>query len=125
MEKSMFERMGITYRKVGDYYLPNVALPNSTKANYGRWGRHHKEFLLNHHKVVYYNLLTACELNQYLNDLDERAQAMYEKLVDDFAKQEGVDENLKMRDQMLWVKRMNNITNRATEIVNAEMIYTV
>lgn len=83
----------------------------------------HKRYLKQNHKVLYYNLLTSGKLNSYLVDIEQQAQDLFSRLVKDLAEKENVTENLKATDQMLWVRKMNNIRNRATEIVNADIIY--
>ena len=84
-----------------------------------------RRYLKNHHKVLYYNLLTKCKLHEHLADINEDSTEMYDRLVKQIAEKEGVSEQLKASDQMEWVRRMNNITNRAKEIVCNELIYTV
>ena len=126
MTKTIFEQMGGTYTQVGDYYLPDLKLPEEeTQANIGVWGMRHKRYLKQNHKVRYYNLLTSGKLNSYLADIEQQAQDLFLRLVKDLAEKENVTEELKATDMMLWVQKMNNICNRATEIVNAELIYTV
>ena len=85
----------------------------------------HKRYLKQNHKVFYYNLLTSGKLNSYLADIEQQAQDLFSRLVKDLAEKENVTENLKATDQMLWVRKMNNIRNRAMEIVNADIIYAV
>lgn len=118
------ENTGINYTLVGDVYIPNLV---STDTNYeiGYWGRKHKEYIKQYKPAFYTTLLTQCKLNSYLHDVDLRATEMYDTLVKQLAKQEGVTEKLKATDMMLWIQKMNNIRNRAKEIVNAELIYTV
>ena len=126
MAKTIFEEMGGTYTRVGDYYLPNLKLPEEEKqANIGVWGMRHKRFLKENNRVLYANLMTSGKLVAYLDDIEQQATAMFLRLVKELAEKENVTEELKATDQMLWVKKMNNIRNRATEIVNAELIYTV
>ena len=126
MAKTIFEQMGGTYTRVGDYYLPDLKLPEEEKqANIGVWGMRHKRFLKENHRVLYANLMTSGKLVAYLDDIEQQATAMFLRLVKELAKIENVTEDLKATDQMLWVQKMNNIRNRATEIVNAELIYTV
>lgn len=84
-----------------------------------------RHYLKNHHRVLYYNLLTKCKLHDHLADINEDAAEMYDRLVKQLAAKEGITEQLKAKDQMEWVRRMNNITNRAHEIVCNELIYTV
>ena len=126
MAKTIFEEMGGTYTRVGDYYLPNLKLPEEEKqANIGVWGMRHKRFLKENHRVLYANLMTSGELVAYLDDIEQQATDMFLRLVKELAEKENVTEELKAADQMLWVQKMNNIRNRATEIVNSELIYTV
>ena len=126
MAKTIFEEMGGTYTRVGDYYLPNLKLPEEEKqANIGVWGMRHKRFLKENHRVLYANLMTSGKLVAYFDDIEQQATAMFIRLVKELAEKENVTEELKAIDQMLWVQKMNNIRNRATEIVNAELIYTV
>ncbi len=126
MAKTIFEEMGGTYTRVGDYYLPDLKLPEEEKqANIGVWGMRHKRFLKENHRVLYANLLTSGKLVAYLDDIEQQATAMFLRLVKELAEKEGVSEELKATNQMLWVQKMNNIRNRATEIINAELIYTV
>ncbi len=96
-----------------------------TEANIGVWGMRHKRYLKQNHKVRYYNLLTSGKLNSYLADVEQQAQHLFLRLVKDLAEKENVTEELKSTDMMLWIQKMNNIRNRATEIVSAELIYTV
>ena len=114
----------ITYTQQGDYLMPDLKLPEPPKIEIGIWGKRHLGYLKSHHHVIYTNLLTSCKFTAYLADIDEKANEMFDRLVKQFAKQEGVTEQLKAEDQMLWVRKMNNIRNRATEIVNKELIYT-
>lgn len=111
------ENTGISYTLVGDVYIPNLV---STDTNYeiGYWGRKHKEYIKQYKPAFYTTLLTQCKLNSYLHDVDVRATEMYDALVKKLAKQEGVKEKLKATDMMHWVQAMNNISNRAREIVN-------
>lgn len=126
MANTIFEQTGGTYTQVGDYMLPDLLPAEEEKeANIGVWGMRHKRYLKQNHKVLYYNLLTSGKLNSYLVDIEQQAQDLFSRLVKDLAKKENVTENLKATDQMLWVRKMNNIRNRATEIVNADIIYKV
>ena len=126
MAKTIFEEMGGTYTQVGDYLLPDLKLPEEEKqANIGVWGMRHKRFLKENHRVLYTNLMTSRKLVTYLDDIERQATTMFLRLVKELAEKENVTEKLKATDQMLWVQKMNNIRNRATEIVNAELIYTV
>ena len=121
--KTLFEKNGGKYEMRGDYRLPCVALPQDTTEHIGVWGERHRRFLRTQHRVRYYNLLTAGTLNGYLADLDKRAERMFEDIVKSLAENEGVTEKLKAAAPMEWVQRMNNIRNRATEIVNAEVVH--
>ena len=126
MANTIFEQTGGTNTRVGDYMLPDL-LPaeEETETNIGVWGMRHKRYLKQNHKVRYYNLLTSGKLNSYLTDIEQQTQNLFLRLVKDLAEKENVTEELKSTDMMLWVQKMNNIRNRATEIVNAELIYTV
>ena len=124
--KTIFENNGGTYTQVGDYLLPNLSLPAEEKEmNIGVWAMRQKRYLKRNHKVRYYNLLTSGKLNSYLADIEQQAQDLFSRLVKDLAEKENVTENLKATDQMLWVRKMNNIRNRATEIVNAEILFNI
>ena len=126
MASAIFEQTGGTYTQVGDYMLPDLLPAEEEKeANIGVWGMRHKRYLKQNHKVLYYNLLTSGKLNSYLADVEQQAQDLFLRLVKDLAEKENVTEELKASDMMLWVQKMNNIRNQATEIVNAEIIYTV
>ncbi len=124
MEKSLFEQMGGTYTQVGDYMLPNLIFPEHQDQPIGVWGQRHARHLKQHHKIIYMNLLTSGKLNSYLADINEQAENMFSRLVNQMAEKQGVTEQLKADNQMEWIARMNNIRNRATEIVNADIIYT-
>lgn len=124
MANTIFEKQGGTYTQVGDYMLPDLLPAEEEKeANIGIWAMQHKRYLKQHHKVLYYNLLTRGKLNSYLADIEQQAQQLFLRLVKELAEQENVTEELKSTDMMLWVRNMNNIRNRATEIVNAELVY--
>ena len=122
--KTIFENNGGTYTQVDAYLLPNLSLPAEEKeTNIGVWAMRHKRYLKQSHKVRYYNLLTSGKLDSYLADIEEQAEKMFSELVKSLAKEEKVTEELKATDMMLWVQKMNNIRNRATEIVNEQVIY--
>lgn len=124
MAKTIFEKAGGTYTQVGDYMLPDLLPAEEEKeAHIGIWGLRHKRYLKQNHKVFYYNLLTSGKLNSYLTDIEQQAQHLFSRLVKDLAEKENVTEKLKANDMMLWVQKMNNIRNRAAEIVNAEIVY--
>ena len=123
MSKTIFEEMGGAYVRQGDYDLPCLSLPTEKENKpIGVWGQRHLRYLKQHRKVLYTNLLTSGKLNSYLADIDEQAEGMFFRLVKQMAEREGVTEQLKVENQMEWVGRMNNIRNRAMEIVNEEII---
>ena len=119
------ERTGISYTLQGDYYLPDLELPAEEQQPIGIWGQRHLRYIREHRKALYTGLLLDGKLNSYLADLNEQAEDMFFRLVKELAEKENVTEELKATDMMLWVQKINNIRNRATEIVNAELIYTV
>ena len=121
--KSIFEQSGGTYTVQGDYRLPNLTLPAEDERPIGVWGQRRQNYLKHNRKVLYYNLLTSGKPHSHLADVEKEAQALFSRLVKEYAEKEGVTEQLKATDQMAWVRRMNNIRNRATEIVNNEVIY--
>ena len=125
MEKRIFnEQTGISYTLQGDYYLPDLALPEQEDTPIGLWGQQHLKYIKQHRKILYTNLLTSGKLNGYLADLDKQAEDMFFRLVKEMAEREDVTEQLKAENQMEWVTRMNNIRSRATEIINNDIIYT-
>ena len=113
----------ITYTQQGDYLLPDLKLPKQPKVEIGIWGKRHLRYLKSHHPIIYTNLLTSCKLTVYLADIDKQAEDLFFRLVNQLAKQEGVTEQLKANNQILWVQKKNNIRNRAMEIVNTEIIF--
>ena len=113
----------ITYTQQGDYLLPDLKLPEQPKVEIGIWGKRHLQYIKQHHPIRYTNLLTTCKLTAYLVDIDEEATEMFDRLVKQIAEREGVTEQLKANNQMLWVARINNIRSRAMEIVNTELIF--
>ena len=114
----------ITYTQQGDYLLPDLKLPDQPKVEIGIWGKRHLRYLKSHHTIIYTNLLTSCKLTAYLADIDEEATEMFNRLVKQLTEKEGVTEQLKAENQMLWVKKMNNIRNQAQEIINTEIIFS-
>ena len=120
--KSIFEQIGGTYTMQGDYRLPNLTLP-AEERHIGVWGQRRLRYLKQHRKVLYYNLLTSGKLHSHLADVEEEAQSLFSRLVKEHAEKEGISEQLKTADQMAWVRQMNNIHSRATEIVNADVIF--
>lgn len=124
MKKSFTDkRTGVSYTLHGDYYLPDLALPAEEQQPIGVWGQRHLRYIKQHRKVLYTNLLTSGKLNSYLADIDKQAEEMFSRLVKQMAMRESVTEQLKADNQMEWVARMNNIRSRATEMVNAELIF--
>jgi len=124
MEKVIYdEKNGLWYELQGDYYIPCVKLPEEEQHPIGVWGQRHLRYIKQHRKVLYLNLLTSGKLNGYLADLDEQAEEMFDNLIMQYKKAEGITEKLKADNQMEWVGLMNNIRQTATEIVNAELIY--
>ena len=121
--ESLFEQLGGTYTRQGDYCLPDVCLPPEEERPIGIYGQRRRAFLKAHHRVLYYNLLTAGTLDGHLADIEEQAEAMFSRLVKQLSEKEGVTEALKSENQMLWVQRMNNIRSAAMEIVANELIY--
>lgn len=125
MEKHIVDKKtGIGYTLQGDYYIPDLTLqPEDDTRPVGIWGMRHRDYLKNHRKAIYSIMLMDNTLHSYLADINEHAEDMFFLLVKDMAKSEGITEQLKAENQMLWVQKMNNIRNRATEIVNSELIY--
>ena len=121
--ESLFEQQGGTYTRQGDYCLPNVCLPPEEERPIGIYGQRRRVYLKKHHRVLYYNLLTAGVLDGHLADLNEQAEAMFSRLVKQLSEKEGVTEAPKEGNQMLWVQRMNNIRSAAMEIVANDLIY--
>lgn len=119
---SLYEVKDGSYTSVGDFNIPNLFL---TETNYeiGFWGYRHKKHLKENHRIIYYNLLTSGKLNSYLHKIDVRASKQYDLLVKQLAERQGVTEQLKADNQILWVQKINNIANQAREIVNNEIIY--
>ena len=122
--KSVFEQSGGTYTMQGDYRLPNLTLPAEEERPIGVWGKRRLRYLKQHHKALYYNLLTSGKIHSHLADIEEQAQQLFLRLVKELAEKEGVTEQLKAADQMAWVWKMNNIRSVATEIIFEEIIYT-
>ena len=125
MEKSLFEQMGGTYTQVGDYLLPNITLPPQDSISIGIWGQRHARYLKQHRKVLYMNLLASGKLSSYLADINQQAEKMFSRLVNEMADKQGVTEQLKASEPMLWVGRMKAIRNTAMEVVNSEVIFVV
>ena len=124
MAKTIFEQTGGTYTMQGDYCLPDLTLPAEEERPIGIWAHRRLRYLKQHHKILYYNLLTSGKLHSHLADVEEEAQTLFLRLVKQYAEQEGLTEQMKAENQMEWVRRMNNIRERVNEVVNAEIIFT-
>jgi len=122
-QKTIFEQLGGTYSQQGDYMLPNLTLPDTKEYVTEKYGHMRQRYLKKHRPILYTNLLTSCTLSEHLADIEEECSERMDSLVKAMAKQEGVTEALKAADQMAWVRRMNNIRNRAEEIVLNEIVY--
>ena len=112
----------INYTLVGDYYIPNIALPEENRS-IGRWGRLHRDYLKEHRPIRFNDLILSGQLWTYLADLNEQAQERLSLIIEQMKASEGVTEELKATDHMAWVGAMNSILNRAEEIILREMIY--
>ena len=124
MEKFIYDKNnGLWYELQGDYYIPCLKLPDEEQKEIGVWGMRHLEYIKQHRKAIYNRLQTECKLNSYLYDVNSQAEEMFETLINKFKQAENITEQLKSDNQMKWVRLMNNIRNRATEIVNTELIY--
>ena len=122
-QKTIFEQLGGTYSRQGDFLLPNLKMPEQPEYTIGVWGQRRRRYLKKHRPILYTNLLTSCKLSEHLAEIDEECNERMESLVKAMANQERVTEALKAADQMAWVQRMNNIRNRAEEIVLNEIVY--
>ena len=123
MAKTIFEQMGGTYTMQGDYCLPDLTLPPEEERPIGVWTQRRLRYLKQHHKILYYNLLTSGKLQSHLADVEEEAQTLFLRLVKQYAEREGVTEQLKAENPTEWVQKMNNIRNRAAETVYADLIF--
>ena len=124
MENTFYdENNGLWYELRGDYYIPCLTVPAQEERPIGIWGRRHLQYIKTERKTLYTELLASGRLNAYLADFNEQATAQMRLLITQMAEREGVTEQLKAQDQMLWVQRMNNIRDRAMEIVNHVLIY--
>lgn len=120
--KSIFEEMGGSYTKVGDYNLPNLEI-QAMEGTYGVWGMRHRKYLRDNNRVKFYTLMSSGKLHQYLTEVDVQAEKLFEDTVKKLAEKEGVSEKIKKKNQMDWVGKMNNIRERAMEIVNEDVIF--
>lgn len=120
----MSKQKSISYRRVGDYNIPNlVLLPEEANIRLGKWGMLHKDYLMKYKKVVFTTLLAECKLYQHCAEIENQARSMYNTLVEQMKKSEGVAEHLKADNQMEWVCRMQNIEARVSELVCSSLIY--
>ena len=124
MGKSIFEEMGGRYEKQGGYLIPCLTLPTEKETVIGIWGQRHLRYLKEYRRVTYSNLLTSGRLNAYLADIDRQAQERFETLIEQMKQAQGITEQLKAENALVWVGRMNNIRACAREIVEREIIYT-
>ena len=123
MKKTIFEEMGGTYIRHGDYLIPCLTLPEEEQRFIGVWGQRHKCYLKEHKRAFYIILLTSGRLNSYLADIEEQAQERFERIVEQMKQVQGITEQLKAENQLEWVGRMNNVQACAREIVDKEVIY--
>ena len=115
--------MTLEYKRIGDYSIPLLSLNEQDEYTIGFFGRRYKAYLKEKHKIIYYNLLTKQELLSHIRSIEEEANALYETLIEQLKAQEHITEQLKAEDPIKWIKMMNNITNRAQEIVLDQIIY--
>lgn len=123
MNKTIFEQMGGTYTVQGDYCLPDLTIQPEEERPIGVWAQRRLRYLKQHHKILYCNLLTSGKLQSHLADIEEEAQSLFLRLVKEYAEKEGVTEQLKAKNPMEWVQKMNNIRNRVAETVCADLIF--
>ena len=123
MAKTIFEQTGGTYTIQGDYCLPDLALLPEEKRPIGVWAHRRRQYLKQHHKILYCNLLTSGKLHSHLADVEEEAQTLFLRLVKEYAEREGLTEQLKAENPTEWVQKMNNIRSRAAETVYADLIF--
>ena len=124
MEKYIFDKCnGLWYELQGDYYIPCLMLNEPDTAPIGMWGRKHQQYLKEHHPMLYSNLILTGRLHSYLAGIDTRARSKLHLLVTQLAEKEGINEQLKVQDQLSWVGAMSSIRNRAEEFINAELIF--
>lgn len=120
--KSLFEKMGGSYTQQGDYYLPDLRLPPDDERPVGMWGQRRLRYLREHRPILYTNLKTSGQLHSHLADVEEQANALFLRFVKDYAASGGVTEELKVEEPMEWVRRMNGIRTRVTEVVTDRAI---
>ncbi len=124
MEKYIYDNSnGLWYELHDDYYLPCLVIPEEEIHTIGVWGRKHQQYLKEYRPILYSDLILSGRLYSYLADIDTQARNKLNLIVKQLAKKEGINEHLKERDQLAWVRAMNNIRNRAEEIINTELIF--
>ena len=123
--KSLFEELGGTYHREGDYLIPDLVLPDEDERPIGIWGQRHEQWLKQEHLALYHNLMFTWKLHEHLVEVDKRAEHMFSQLTEEMARRESVSEVLKATDQIEWIRRMNNIRTRVEEIIFTEVIYTI
>ena len=123
MKKTIFEEMGGTYIRHGDYFIPCLTLTEEEQRFIGVWGQRHLRYLKEHKRTVYITLLTSGKLNSYLADIEEQAQEHFERIIEQMKQVQEITEQLKAENQMEWVARTNNIQSCAREIVENEILY--
>ena len=124
MEKYIYnEQNGLWYELQGDYYLPCLKLPEEPEVHIGVWGQRHRHYLKTHRRALYTSLLTSGKLNSYLADINRQAEELFSRLVKQIAESENINEELKATDTTAWIGKMNNVRNRAAEVVSEEIIY--
>ncbi len=124
MEKYIYnEQNGLWFELQGDYYLPCLKLPEEPEVHIGIWGQRHRRYLNSHRRALYTSLLTSGKLNSYLADINRQAEELFSRLVKQIAESENINEELKATDTTAWIGRMNNVRNRAAEVVSEEIIY--
>ena len=123
MAKTIFEKMGGTYVRQGDYLIPCLTLPTEKEQPIGLFGQRHLWYLKKYHRLTYTNLLTRGKLNAYLADIDRQAQERFETLTEQMKQAQGITDQLKAENALEWTGRMNNIRACAGEIVNKEIIF--
>lgn len=124
MAKTIFEELGGKYERQGDYLIPCIALPTEEEQPIGTWGQRHLDYLKQHRRVTYTNLLTSGRLNTYLADIDRKAQERFERLIEGMKQAQDITEQLKEENALEWTRRLNNVRACAREIVEEEILYT-
>ncbi len=123
MNRTIIDEMNVEYHQNTDYIVPNLSLKDEAEYHIGIWGQRYRKHLQEHHKIIYFNYLTKGTLYEHLDEVDTRAETIFNQIVKSLAEKENVTEKLKAENMMLWVQKMNNIRSRATEIVNSEVIF--